>query len=426
MNHLNFFLPFNKGTDKHEDHLTRAFLVLLKHSSIVLQQFYSYTFERIDIASFCPLHKLPITNISFETQVGSLPIANTYTSVLITDDKTKVTQKIEPIERTPVYDGVINFDGDVVLFIENKLRKDKVWENQLCPAVKDIPEDAELINRVAILEWKDIINILHRINESTSTPYNDKILINDFFELINLKFDYLNPYNDFSKCHTTYLAEKRIEQLLKEIVVASEKVKYHQGWGYYVELDFPEIKKIALLTKKDTDGNWNGISVAADFGSTVSQARKFYNNISSFDSLQNIAGFDIRCNMHLSFRNSGLVGIESPKDVSEKYYSYWKKDVNKTFGGVLKENLISDYLNVYEKNGIIKYDQEKQDEIKAVILDKNYTRINICPALYFEHFISKEDAMRLDKKGELAIYINNKMKDVLGLLSHNLSDIFKP
>lgn len=428
MSHLNYFLPYNKGTDHHEDHLTRAFLVLLKHSNIALQQFYSYVFHNLGDPStdnLKPLHQFPLTEVNFETQVGSLPEADTYVSILITNDTLEITKEIVPIERTPIYDGVIDFNGKLVFFIETKPNKNNVWENQLCPAIKDIPEESELLKNVAVLEWKEIINILHGINESNITSYHDKLLINDFFELINLNFDYLNPFNDFSKCRSSYLANKRIEQILKEISVTTEKVKHHSGWGYYIELDFPEIKKIALLLHTDNNGNWTGLTIGGDFGSTVSQARAFYTKIQSHKIITELANFNAYCNLHLAFKNQNLVFIGSPEYCLPKYFDYWKSDVRNNFGGVLKDKLNGSYLNEYVTEGILTYNQEKQDEVTNVIMNKGYTRINICPAIYIEHYISKEEAIKLDKDGKLVSYITTKMKEVLNILGNPLDEILK-
>lgn len=428
MSHLNYFLPYNKGTDHHEDHLTRAFLVLLKHSNIALQQFYSYVLYKLGnplIDNIKPLHQFPLKEVTFETQVGSLPEADTYVSILITNDTLTINKEIVPVDRTPIYDGVIDFNSKLVFFIETKPNKDNVWENQLCPAKKDIPEEADLLKNVAILEWKEIINIFHRINESNITSYHDKLLINDFFELINLNFDYLNPFNDFSKCRSLYIANKRIEQILKEIAFTTDKVKHHSGWGYYIELDFPEIRKIALLLHTDNNENWTGLTIGADFGSTVSQARAFYTKIQSHKTIIDLEGFNVYCNLHLAFKNQNLVFIASPENCLPKYFDYWKSDVWNNFGGVQKDKLNESYLNKYVSEGILTYNQDKQDEVTNVIMNKGYTRINICPAIYVEHYISKEEAVTLDKNGKLISHITTKMKEILNILEHPLTEILK-
>lgn len=428
MSRLNYFLPYSKGTDHHEDHLTRAFLILLKHSTTILQNFYSTVYFNLGSAAndnMKPLHEMSFNQVGFATQVGSLPEAETYLSILITNETLQINQEIVAVDRNAIYDGTIDFNGELVFFIETKPNRANVWEGQLCPAKKDIPDDAELINKVVVLEWKEIINFLHRINENSSTLHHDKIMIGDFFELINLNFDYLNPYNDFSKCHSSYLAGKRIEQILKEIACNTDKVKYHSNWGYNIEIDFPEIKKIALLLHTDEAGNWSGLTIGTDFGSTVSQARKFYDKIDSFETITNLSDYSAHCNLHLAFKNQNLVFLASPEDSIQKYFNYWKADIWENFGGVLKEKLNSDYLNEYVREGIVIYDQDKKDEVTNVIMNKGYTRINICPALYLEHYISREDAIKWDKTGKLIAYITTKMIEVLSIVGHPLNEVIK-
>jgi len=40
-----------------------------------------------------------------------------------------------------------------------------------------------------------------------------------------------------------------------------------------------------------------------------------------------------------------------------------------------------------------------------------------------EYYISKEDAIELDKKGKLIPLIKNEMKKILGILDHNTENI---
>jgi hypothetical protein len=108
-----------------------------------------------------------------------------------------------------------------------------------------------------------------------------------------------------------------------------------------------------------------------------------------------------------------------------KYFDYWKSDVWDNFGGIPKDQLNEKYLDEYVNEGILIYDQGKQDEVKNVILKKGYTRVNICPAIYAEHSINKEDAMKLDKDGKLISYITSRMKEVLGILGYPLNTILK-
>jgi len=419
MRNLNYFFPYDKGTFNHEDHLTRAFLILLKYSPSALKSFYTYVKEKTDNPELKPLYKCDFKNVNFETQVGSLPNSSTYASILITNESIELKKEITPLDRKAIYDGVIDFDNELVFFIETKPNKKNVWENQLCPSIKDIPEDSTLIREPIILEWKEVINFLHKINEDEITLPNEKLFISDFFDLINTHFDYLNPYNDFSKCHSNYLVSKRIDQILKEISSVEDKVKFHSGWGYYIELDFPEIKKIALLQHNDEEGNWSGLTIGTDFGSTVSQAREFYSKIESIDNIKN---WSIYPNFHLAFKNQNLVFFNSPELTT--YFEYYN-DKNKIWEKIrqIPKTQLQDWLNNLVKLNVLEFPNEKKEEVKEKIMNKGYTTVNLCPALYMEYYISKEEAIELDSSGELIPIIKNEMKKILNVIKQNTNKI---
>lgn len=428
---LNYFMPFSKGTDRHEDHLTRAFLVLLRLSSSALQQFYSLVDNRLvslqghSNAGIKPLFQMEFEEVNFQTQIGSLPEASKYVSILITNEDLQVNRKVEKVVRNAIYDGVVSFGDDLVFFIETKPNLFHVWEDQLCPSFKDIPDESELVPYAVVLQWKQIIDVLHRINKNSSTPYNEKLLINDFFAFINLHFDKLNPYSDFSKCHSNYLAQKKIEQLLGEIAASKDKVAHHQGWGWYLQLDLPEVKKIAVLLHYKPDQEWEGISIACEFASTVSQARNFYEKIDAYSVLENLTDWSAYCNFHLAFKNQNLVYFKSESNIQRKYFEYWKSDIWRNFGGKPKSELIENYLNVFVQEGLIIMNKEKERELDETIMRKGYQRINICPAIYMEHYLGKEDVINMDKKNELIPYIKMKVIQILNILGHPLDSIIK-
>ena len=182
-------------------------------------------------------------------------------------------------------------------------------------------------------------------------------------------------------------------------------------------------KSASILLNNDENGNWQGIYLAADFGSTVSQARAFYQRISSFQVIQELKNFNSQCNLHLAIRSQNKIHFHSPKNSEHKYFEYWKKDVWDNFGGVLKEKLNDEYLNEYVKKGILIYDQEKKEEVNNDIIVKGYQRINICPAIYVTHHITREKASNLDKNGKLASYLKTRITEVLSILNYPLDSI---
>jgi hypothetical protein len=111
--------------------------------------------------------------------------------------------------------------------------------------------------------------------------------------------------------------------------------------------------------------------------------------------------------------------------VERKYFEYWKSDVWGNFGGVPKLDLVDKFLNEFVQEGIITIETEKEMELDEVIMKKGYQRINICPAIYMEHYLGKEEVISMDKAGQLVPYIKSKMIEVLGILGHPLNLIIK-
>lgn len=420
MNYLNYFTPYVKSSDRHEDHLTRAFLLLLKMSPSSFTHFYTYFHLKANSTEVPPLHDLEMTDLDFQTQTRSLPEVNKYFSVLITNEFVPINTEVKPSKRTAVYDGVINISDDVVLFIENKPNKDNVWTGQLSPSKKDIPEEGFLFKEPIILEWKEILNQLHRINNSVASLLHERHLISDFFELVNKSFSYLKPYDDFSKCTTPYLYNQRVKGLLESIQPDHSKIKHHKGWGNYIELDIPEVKKIGVLNHFDKEtGRWSGLYITLDFGSTMTQSRSFYKKISSYQAIENYIDWKIYGNLHLAFSSSNLVFFDTPEERLEEFFNFFsdKKERKNRIRQIPKVDLGS-FLNDLKERKIIILTRDKEQEVEEKIFNKGYTTINLCPAILMRYFIPAEKAIKLDKQGELIEIVKSKIQEILELVDH--------
>lgn len=416
MRDLNYFIPYTKNSDKHEDHLTRAYLALLRFSDTSLKSFYSLVLSKLKNQELQLLHEIEFTNIDFSTQIGSLPVAEKYLSILLTDESLEINRKISPVKRKAVYDGVIDFQGNTVFFIETKPKNKDVWEKQLCPSIKDVSDESKVIDQPVILEWKEIIDGLHLIINSDHTLNNEKLMVNDFFELINSSFDYLNPYNKFSRCHSNYLANKRIEELLKNISTSPDAVNRHRGWAHAIEVNLPEIKKIGLLLHTDeSDKEWKGISIGMDFGSIIKQARKFYRRIESFEEIKRLKDWEAIGNFHLAFTRDNLVFFNSNN--VESYFNHFHKEENiKNKARQIPTNDLNIFLEELSGNKIIEYNHDKKEEVQRVILNKGYSTINVCPALYLRYFINRKEVIRLDESYELEQVIREQINLALNIV----------
>jgi hypothetical protein len=428
MSHLNFFKPYNGASDNHENHLTRAFLVMMKYSKTIHETFINYIYSELttELIEIEGIENLINQETKFETQKGSLPIANNYLSVLITNEQFEHSIEISPVERNAVYDGIVDYNGELVLFIETKPHHANVWENQLSPATKDIPIEAELISKPIILEWKKIISNLHEINENENTQSFEQLLIADFFNLVSESFDYLNPYDEFAKCHSPYLANRKIESMLFDLCIEPDRVSVHSGWGYYIQLDYLDIRKLGFILQYDKQGNWTGLSIDADFGSTVSQARSFYRRNIDFSTIVKLEGWDAYNNFHLAFKNQNLVFLGSLENNVKEYFDYYS-DLSQTWNRIkqIKKSDLSSWLQDLKEKGFVKLDLAKQKEIDEKIMGKGYTTVNLCPSLYLEHFISRDSLINLEIEGGLKQYVQNKITEIIKLIDEDPKNLIK-
>ena len=282
MNRLNYFNPYQSKTGEHEDQLTRAYLVLLKHSGHAFFTFVEYCRSKHKTSG----NEEPISIIDFleqdweiETQQGNPEINTKYLlSVLITDSQIKTAGSIvQPSERNARYDGIITFGSNLTMIIENKPSSRNVWFDQLNPSKQNLAEGINVYSNHALLEWKEIIKQLNHLKTVPTISGYEKIMIDDFLDFIDDKFPRLNPYDSFYQCkRSKELLNRRIENLLKAIASDENLVKCHHGrsLSYYIQTPYGEVERICLGLSGD--GNESSITLALCFVGLQLQASLFY------------------------------------------------------------------------------------------------------------------------------------------------------
>ncbi|MGL4599765.1 MAG: hypothetical protein ACRCYO_19720, partial [Bacteroidia bacterium] len=156
MNRLNYFNPYQSKDGYHEDQLTRAYLVLLKHSSHAFFTFMEYCRSSHSVLS----SEKPISILDFlehgweiETQKGNPNINTNYLlSILITDAEIETSEvSVQSSERNARYDGIITFGTNLTMVIENKPRSGSIWFEQLNPSRENLAEDTIVYSKPTVL-----------------------------------------------------------------------------------------------------------------------------------------------------------------------------------------------------------------------------------------------------------------------------------
>src|SRR5450759_1308601 len=169
MNRLNYFNPYDSKAGSHEDQLTRAYFVLLKHSSHAFFTFIEYGRSKHKISG----KEKPITIIDFleqgwdfETQKGN-PVINTnyLLSILITDSQIETTDSsVQSSERNARYDGIITFGSNLTMGIENKPRSGNVWFGQLNPSRQNLAEGTIVYSNPGLASIKRTEKLSHMVS----------------------------------------------------------------------------------------------------------------------------------------------------------------------------------------------------------------------------------------------------------------------
>ncbi|MCK9399802.1 MAG: hypothetical protein M0Q51_07370 [Bacteroidales bacterium] len=280
MDRLNYFNPYKSKGGYHEDQLTRAYLVLLKHSSHAFFTFIEYCRSRhITSKTEKPISILYFLEQGWEikTQKSNPDINTNYLlSILITDSQvTENDTNIQSSERNARYDGIITFGSNLTMVIENKPRSGNVWFGQLNPSRQNLAEDTIVYSNPTVLEWKEIIKQLNLLLTVQTISGYEKIMIEDFLSFIDENFPFLNPYDSFYQCKgNTELLNRRINNLLKSISLDESKVNYHRGWGYYIHTSYQQIQEIGLILAQKENEWW--IELSLYFGDSQRQAISFY------------------------------------------------------------------------------------------------------------------------------------------------------
>lgn len=424
MNRLNYFNPYQSKQGSHEDQLTRAYLVLLKHSSHAFFTFMEYCKSKHVTAN----DEKPISVIEFleqgweiETQKGNPEINTNYLlSVLITDSHIASEESsIKVSERNARYDGVITFGTNLTIIIENKPRSSNVWFGELEPSRQNLSEDTIIYSHYAELEWKEIIKQLTHLLKIPTVSGYEKIIIDDFLSYVDENFPYLNPYDSFHLCKgNPELIIRRTENILKSISLDEGNVKHQSGWGYYILTNYPQIQMIGLILEQDEKG-WH-LELCLYFGDSQRQAISFFNSSPTIDHLVNTKWI-IKPHFHVAFRNSNLAKFQS--DDINHYLDFWKLNVERICQQ--RRDEVPQYFKWLTDERVISFTEDDRLTLTKKFYNTAMQRLNICPGFSLIYQFTSLEVEELDKTDKLKKLISEKIKEGLKVVNINCDDLIK-
>lgn len=413
MSHLDYFEPYLSKKPWHEDQLTRTFLVVLRlvplaHTAFLdMVREYQSTKGRQQIP---PLSGISANLVSMETQVEKVSqTSGTLVSIVMTDEHWTPARAVQPSQRGARYDGVICYEPDWILVIENKPSSSNIWEEQLSP---NLAEGSEIVVDPVppvVLVWNEVIERLSSLLQRKLMQGTEALLVDDFLRFIDQHFTYLNPYTSLAICkNDEYLLQRRCLALIEEI--APHRVEHHRGWKDYIKLLSGPVREIVLYPKMDKAREWKIVLLMA-VGDTLRQAREFFDHVDrdAFLALQS-NGWGVEPNMHFSFMATNLVWATTELAL-EEYFDFWhskKREIDQIKRG--SAGFDADFQELLSLRLISQPDLAALTE-KFTSTKRN--SINICPGFEVSFAWEKKQAEQLDSEGRFTETVRSRITEVL-------------
>jgi len=401
--HINYFEPYVRKEAHHEDQLTRAFLVVLKHVPVAHAAWLALVDEShranegqgVDL-----LHRL--SEPTFHTQVREIPDeVERVVSVVQTDERFAAEGDATKSDRSQILDGVVSYPPDLAIVIENKPDVRHVWDEQLNV---NIPEGVEHDPRVASVRWRDVIVSFTTLLTSGHVSGSERILMEDFLAFVERRFPALQPFTQFGVCgRDLKRLERRGKAILEEI--APGNVHYHRGWAWYIRLPKKQAAAMAALRVTEAQDDIL-IHVQLVPGDTMSQARRFYDRV-DVDRLLALQdkGWTITPNLHLAFMSSNLVWTHTKRVTLADYLRYWRENRSK-----ISQVSRADFEELFDslvETGFA--EEEDRAEFARHFLETSRTKLNLCPAVNLHRYWELDEAVRLDAGGAFVGIVREEM-----------------
>jgi hypothetical protein len=361
--------------------------------------------------------QLLANDVEIETQKGSISqTTGRLISVLITDEEWVPKDDVAASNRTAVYDGILMFDPEWIIIVENKPSWHDVWGEELHPHLPDM-HDITIDKKAVVLLWRNVIDRLTALVSFDVLSGAELLIVNDFLQFIDENFPSLNPYNTFGKCkNMESLLQRRCGNILE--AAALGEVALHPGSGdYYFSLsESAAVKRCYLYPKPNENEEIAHIELAIHPGDTMSQARALYAYLFTHGSDDLFAlrggGWSVMPNFHFGFMHKGFGhGVHTGLPL-EKYVHYWMDEQHPIKAVVLKEQTFESALHCL-------VDAHMMDEgdvgkvLSACPSTSGNVNINVIPGITMTFDWSLNKAIELDSRGEMVNVFKQKANEAL-------------
>lgn len=427
---LNYFSLPEYPDPEHENHLTGAFLALLRLVPAAHDEMLALVRKKqTDLTGDSSWHLPRIAELEEEprvqTQRGDFDEEREWgISVIITDDELDYEEPVQERGSRAVYDGVLEYDSHV-LILENKPDHRHFRKKQAHP---DVPPDAQIDfpGTPIFLEWDQMLRRLWALEERDVIGPTGARLIDSFREYVEEAFPALNPNDEFGVCgQNPKRLGRRCRQILGEIHTP-EEVQSHGVAYHYLQLGGSPVARRLYLRPHPRDDLAQYIRMSVHPADTVTQARRLYDDgrldLEGLQTLDAKPNWRIQPNLHLSHIQQHLLYPERPGSISE-YVLFWREHSD-WIGEVSGNRAMKERAEQLREHDLMSEADYREFVAEFVETDRNHMRVS--PGINIRYLWPLEEAADLDSvEGQFAENYKDKANTALSLWGESLKTVLE-
>lgn len=407
----NSFEVFSSQERGHENHLTRALLVLLRTSPLAHEVWLRQL----------GLGEVGLTGVgepSFAFQTSSVPGLDADVqehsargiSVFVTREAAENMGDISPSsDRRMIPDGLVTYpSGEVPIVVVVESKVGEAADARQAREVNLGGVRAEWDPPIPInLRWAVLIDELWALLELGAAAASEARLLLDFFDFVDHYYREVGPYSTLRRCRgISERIRRRCRAILGE-ATALEARPPARGRGPYVEIEGP--KALPRLVQFDITGDKRAVQLSFWPGDTPTQARAFYSDPAVLDCFLNLAdepGWRATPNMHFGHFQAGYAWLPVTETTSvADYVRFWRDNLDCT-ATVYRPPQEPDWDSLLSKlaeAGIV----ASREDFDQDFVETGRNKADVRPGVRLDRTWPLERAIGLDDAGKLVDEISD-------------------
>lgn len=401
---LNLFSPFERFPPNHENQLTRAFLILLGLSPMA----HAVWLRLVDQER--GLQDLPVAH--FTTQRRAIRYAgekaepaDLVSVFLAPEEPLSGGGVISELDRGQVLDAIIDYGGELLVVIENKVAEADDWQaRNLDVTGARVRIDAG--QEAVVVLWRDLLEAFIALRERRLVGGAEEGVLDQFLTYVEDHFPTLGPFRTLGLCRGNHFRQgRRLRQILGEAV----RTEAMAGpYGPYVGMPAGDVIGANAYLRLGEEGE---VELALYPADTLTQARAFYNRPNAIEGLRKLRsepGWHARPNFHFGHFQRGYCWTCNHIDL-DHYVEIWIERINAE-GAVPKEKW-EDYWAWLEREQIACADDRA--EFDSTFPETNRSSASPRPGVWLSRQWSFAESEELDARGALADQVREALDAAL-------------